>query len=172
IQFDGVQFDHRIVPIVTNLRALASVTQVDEAQVPRSGGAEDFSGNWNLVQIGGDQVSYGQGGPVILGSEAVGQYTSQGVLANVTPDLGSECRGTVNNSGLAEAFWLFSANACGTYGFSDLQIIHSGRTAPVGEVTLASKGKAVNLGKGSAMLLRVDGSGPEAAQAGMTPSRE
>jgi hypothetical protein len=171
IQFDGVQFDHRIVPIVTNLRALASVMEVDEALVPKSGGSEDFSGNWNLVQIGGDQVSYGQGGPVMLGSEVVGKYTSQGVLASVTADLGSECRSVVSDNGPAKAFWLFSANACGTYGFGDVQITHSGRTEPAGEVTLTSNRKTVKVGRGSAMLLRVDGSGPEEAQARTTASR-
>ncbi|MGD0165466.1 MAG: hypothetical protein ABSB39_23710 [Candidatus Sulfotelmatobacter sp.] len=171
IQFDGVQFDHRIVPIVTNLRALASVMEVDEALVPKSGGSEDFRGNWNLVQIGGDQVSYGQGGPVMLGSEVVGKYTSQGVLASVTADLGSECRSVVSDNGPAKAFWLFSANACGTYGFGDVHITHSGRTEPAGEVTLTSNRKTVKVGRGSAMLLRVDGSGPEEAQARTTASR-
>jgi hypothetical protein len=56
-------------------------------------------------------------------------------------------------------------NACGSYGFGDLKIFQSGLTEPLGEVTLASNRKAVKVDKGSAMLLRVDGSGPEEAQA-------
>jgi hypothetical protein len=107
-----------------------------------------------------------------LGSEVVGKYTSQGVLANLSSDLGSECRSVVNNNSPGQAFWLFSINACGSYGFGDLKIFHSGRTEPAGEATLASNGKAVKLAKGSAMLLRVDGSGPEETQARTTPSRE
>jgi hypothetical protein len=62
-------------------------------------------------------------------------------------------------------------NACGAYGFGDLTILHSGRTDPLGEVTLTSNGKAVKVGKGSAMLLRVDGSRPEEAQVHATPSQ-
>ncbi|MGB8918757.1 MAG: hypothetical protein WCC89_18025, partial [Candidatus Sulfotelmatobacter sp.] len=60
-QFDDVRLQNRMIPITANLRALASVMEVDAAQVPKSGGAEDYSSNWNLVQIGGDQVSYGRG---------------------------------------------------------------------------------------------------------------
>ena len=62
-------------------------------------------------------------------------------------------------------------NACGAYGFGDLKILQSGRTETIGEVTLASNRKAVKVDKGSAMLLRVVGSGPEEAQARTTPSR-
>ena len=47
----------------------------------------------------------------------------------------------------------------------------SGNTEPLGEVTLASDGRAVKVDKGSAMLLRVNGSGPDEAHAGATPSR-
>jgi hypothetical protein len=63
-------------------------------------------------------------------------------------------------------------HTCGAYGFGDLTILHSGHTEPIGEVTLTSNGRAVKLGKGSAMLLRVDGNRPEEAQARTIPSRE
>jgi hypothetical protein len=152
-QFDGVRFEHRVVAITANLRALASVMEVEAAQVPKSGGAEDYSGNWNLVQIGGDQVSYGQGGMVTPGSRMVAESTSQGALAK------------------AQAFWLFSTNASGAYGFGALQVARSGSTEPLGEVTLTSNSKAVKVGKGSAMLLRVEGCGPDEARTGATPTQ-
>jgi len=107
----------------------------------------------------------------MVGSQVVGKYTSQGVLAYGGQDLGTPCRGTINDSDHPQAFWLFSVNACGSYGFDGLTIFHSGRTAPVGEVTLSSNGKMLKIDKGSAMLLLVGGSGPEQAQAHTTPSR-
>lgn len=164
-QFDHVRLWGRTVPIAANLRALASVMTVSGTQVPRSGGDEDFSGNWSLVQIGGDQVSYGQGYPVMMGSEVVGKYTSQGVLAYVSQDLGTECRSTIDGNTRPQAFWVFSVHACGTYGFGDVKILHSGRTEPVGEVTITSSGKVVKVGRNSAMLLQVDRSGAEETQA-------
>ena len=170
-QFDQVQFAHRTIPITTNLRALASVTEVNDARVPKTGGDGDWSGIWTLVQIGGDQASYGVGGPVMVGSQMVGKYTKQGTLAYFTSDLGTECRGVVDRNRRPQAFWLFSVNACGTYGFGDVRIVHSGRTDPVGQVTLISGGKTLKVGKGSAMLLRVDRSGSEVAEAFATSAR-
>jgi len=170
-QFDQVRLGNRMVPIATNLRALASVAAISATQVPTSGGDGLSPSSWNLVQIGGDQVSYGQGGPVMMGSQTVGKYTSQGVLAYVSQDLGTDCRSTVEGNTRPQAFWVFSVNACGAYGFGDVHILHSGRTEPVGQVTLVSDGKTVKVGKSSGMLLRVDRSGPEETQAQVIPSR-
>jgi hypothetical protein len=145
-QFDGVRFENRTVPITVNLRALASFMEVDAAQVPTSGGDGISEAGWSLVKIGGDQI-------------------------RMSPELSAECGGGSKANNAAQAFWLFSPDACGAYGFGDLKILNSGGTEPLGEVTLAASDKAVKLGKGSAMLLRVDGSGPEEAQAHTTPSQ-
>jgi hypothetical protein len=154
-QFDQVQLGNRTVPVTTNLRALASDTAV-LAATPRPT-SPDYADN--QIQIGGDQISYGEGGPVMMGSEVVGKNTRQGVLAYVSDDLGTECRGTIDGNTRPQGFWVFSMHACGAYGFGDVRILHSGRTAPVGEVTLTSSGKSVEVGKSSGMLLRVDRSG-------------
>jgi hypothetical protein len=100
------------------------------------------------------------------------EVTSQGVLANVNQDSGTPSGGTIEDNARPQAFWLFSVNARGAYGFRDLTILQSGRTEPLGEVTLASNRKAVKVEKGSAMLLRVEGSGPESVQARTIASRE
>jgi len=166
-QFDQVQLGTRTVPISTSLRAVASPHAVLEATPQTSGSdAPDYE-----VEIGGDQISYGEGGSVIVGSQVVEKYTSHGVLANVDQDPETPCRVTIDSKAQPQAFWLFFVNACGAYGFGDLKLLQSGRTEPVGEVVLASNRKAVKVDKGSAMLLRVDGSGPEVAQAHMSLSR-
>jgi hypothetical protein len=167
-QLDQVRLGNQTLPITTTLRAVASRSEVSAAS-PELTSSEYAD---NTIEIGGDQISYGEGGPVMVGSQVVGKYTSQGVLANVDQDLGTPCRVTIDSSTQPQAFWLFSVNACGAYGFGDLKILHSGTTEPVGEVTLTSNSKAVKLGKGSAMLLRVDGSGSEEAQAHTSPSPE
>jgi len=165
-QFDQVQLGNLTIPITANLRAVASKKAV-VAATPQL--IEEGPGN--QVQIGGDQISYGNAGPVMVGEQVVGKYTSQGVLAYGGQDLGTPCRGTLDDNDLPQAFWLFSINACGAYGFDNLTVFHSGRTAPVGEVTLSSNGKMLKIDKGSAMLLLVGGSGPEQAQAHTTSSR-
>jgi hypothetical protein len=161
-QFDQVRFGNRTVPITTNLRALASEMEVSATRTPKSSG--DESSAWELVQIGGDQVSYGQG-PVITDSHVVGTYTSQGTLAYLSPDLGTECRATIDGNTRPQAFWVFSVHACGVYGLGNVKILHSGRTEPVGQVTLISDGHPVKVGRSSGMLLRVDPSTAKATSA-------
>jgi len=159
-QLDHIRLGNQTLPITTTLRAVASRSEVSAA-TPDLISSEYAD---NTIEIGGDQISYGEGGPVMVGSQVVGKYTRQGVLANVDQDLATPCRVTIDSNAQPQAFWLFSVDACGAYGFGDLRILRSRRTESNGEVTLASNRKAVKLEKGSAMLLRVDGSGPEEAQ--------
>jgi hypothetical protein len=166
-QFDQVQLGTQTIPIATNLRAIASRSAIRAATPELT--SPDYADN--QIQIGGDQISYGEDGPVMVGSQVVGKYTSQGVLAYVDQDSRTLSGGAIDDNARVQAFWLFSVNARGAYGFGDLTILHSGSTAP-GEITLGSSSGAVKVEKGSAMLLRVDGSGPEAAQTRTTPSRE
>ena len=167
-QLDQVRFGNQTFHITATLLAIASRTAVlDATPELTSPDYADYE-----IQIGGDQIAYGESGPVTVGSQIVGKYTSQGVLAYVDWDSGTPSGGTIDDNARPQAFWLFSVNARGAYGFSDLTILQTGRTEPLGEVTLASNRKAVKVDKGSAMLLRVDGSGPEEAQARTTPSRE
>jgi hypothetical protein len=167
-QFDQLQLGNQTIPLTTTLRAVASRSAVLAATPELT--SPDYADY--EIQIGGDQISYGEGGPVMVGSQVVGEYTRQGVLAYVDQDSGTPSGGTIDDNARRQAFWLFSVNARGAYGFGDLRILHSGRTEPLGEVTLASNRKAVKVVKGSAMLLSVDGNGPDEAQARTTPSRE
>jgi hypothetical protein len=166
-QFDQVRFDGVAIPITANLRAVASRKAV-LAAMPQLTSSEypDFQ-----VQIGGDQISYGGDGLVMVGSQVVGKYTRQGVLAYESQDIGTACHGALDDNDHPQAFWLFSVNACGAYGFSDLRVFHSGLEAPLGEITLDSTSKVLKLEKGGASLLLVNGSGPEDAQTRTRTSR-
>ena len=166
-QFDHVVLGNQNVSITTDLRAVASKHAV-LAATPRLTSNEN---NDSQVQIGGDQISYGNDGIVMVGSRVVGKYTGQGVLAYGGQDLGTPCRGTIEDSDRPQAFWFFSVNACGAYGFGDLTVIHAGRTAPLGEVTLSSKSKVLKIDKGSAMLLLVGSSGPVETQVSTASSQ-
>jgi hypothetical protein len=167
-QLDQVQLGNLTIPITTTLRAIASRSAV-LAATPELTSSENAD---NQLQIGGDQISYGEDEPVMVGEQIVGKFTRQGVLAYVDQDSGTPSGGTIDDNTRPQAFWLFSVTARGAYGFGDLTILHSGSTEPLGEVTLATNRKAMKVDKGSAMLLRVEGSGQEGAQARTTPSRE
>jgi hypothetical protein len=156
VRFDTLVISKRRVPITTNLRALASMMAVEEAQIPPFGpdrGTPESA--WTTNQIGGEVV-YRGGGPVANGLRMVGNPTPNGVLVQVSGKPGTSCHGESEGHGL-QALWVFSSDACGVYGFADLAIIHAGRTNSVGEITLASDHGKVNVRAGSGMLLRVNG---------------
>ena len=161
-QFDQIRLDNRDVPLTTILRALASSTAVQRATVSETNDDGTSAYSAARVQIGSDEVAYGINGPVIVGQETVGKYTSQGVVAHFVTDLESECRGATNGNTRPQAFWLFSVNACGAYGFDGAKISHAGRGDPVGQATVTSN-RTLEISNGSGMLLRVERSGPEEA---------
>jgi len=155
-RFDTLVVSKRRIPIITNLRALASMMAVEAAQLPESGPDRGTSQNaWTTDQIGGEVV-YRGGGPVADGLRSVGEPTYGGVLVHVSAKPGSPCRGEIEGNDRLQALWVFSSDACGVYDFADLAIVHAGRSDPVGKITLASDKGAVNIRAGSGMLLRVN----------------
>src|SRR5579863_816821 len=155
-RFDTLVTRKQRIPIITNLRALASMMAVEEAQLPETGPDRGTSANaWTTDQIGGEVV-YRGGNLVANGLMPVGKSTSTGVLVHLSAKPGSECRGDIEGKDRLQAAWVFSSDACGVYDTPNLEIVHAGRTNPVGEIDLASDKGDVNVRAGSGMLLRVD----------------
>lgn len=154
-QFDSLVFSKKTVPIRVNLRALASPIEVDSAQIPDTGPDRGTPPNaWTTEQIGAETV-YRGGGHVISAGQVVGEPVANGVLARLSAGPGSPCRGEVDGNDRFQAVWVFSSDACGLYGYSQLAIVHAGRTNPVGEITLSSHNPELRVWKSSGMLLRV-----------------
>jgi hypothetical protein len=155
IAFDAVQWHNQRIPIRADLRAMASFNEVEDAQVPEEGASRGITPEVaTTTQIGGEQV-YRGGGPVADGDTVVGRPTPWGVLGVPRTQPGTTCRGEADHNKSQQAFWLFSTNACGVYGYSGLQIEHSGRSQPIGTVVLVSDTGKLNLQSGTAFLLRV-----------------
>jgi len=156
IKFDTLIEQRKSMPIRMNLRALASVREVQDAQLPMSGPGESDVYDWlSTHQIGGDVV-YGKQGSVARGSQIVGESTYSGVFVDVAANANGQCRGEVAGNNRRQAVWVFSSDACGLYGFTDLEIRHAGRTEPVGEISLESQRGPVQIRSGSGALLRID----------------
>jgi hypothetical protein len=155
ITWDGVLIDGGMVSIRTNLRALASFVEVEQAQVPEDMSSRGLTPEtWTTQQIGGDQY-YRGGGPVAEGDNAVGSVTPWGALGVPRAQSGMPCRGVTHDNTQLQALWLFSVDACGLYGYPHLQISHYGRDDPQGTIALSSRNGKLKLDSGSAMLLRV-----------------
>jgi hypothetical protein len=158
IRFATLLEHGKSTPVRTNLRALASTMDVEEAQTPTSGPGESDVYDWlSTRQVGGDVV-YGKEGPVARGSQIIGKSTYRGVFVKTRPNADGGCRGEVAGNDRPQAVWVFSGDACGVYGFGDLEIRHAGRTEPLGQIVLESKHGAVQIRSGSGALLRVVGS--------------
>ena len=160
LRFDTLEIGRRHIPITTNLRALATIMDVSEAQVPETGPDHGTSENaWTTDQIGGEVVY--RGGVVAHGSDIVGNSVlGSGVLVHVSATPGLKCRGEVDGNDQLQALWVFSSDACGLYDLPNLSLTHAGRTDPVGQITLRSDKGNVKIRGGSGMLLRVIGPAP------------
>ena len=101
-------------------------------------------------------MAYGEGGPVVHGTQVVGQALADGVLLRLDANPSSGCGGEFPGNNEPQALWVFSSNACGVYGMEGVQIAHAGRTAPHGEITFISKEGNLKIPSGSSMLLRVN----------------
>lgn len=161
LRFDAVLIGKRRIPIITDLRAMATMMAVLEAQVPETGPdratPED---SWITDQIGGE-VNYHRAG-IYRYSTMVGASLPDGALARLAAKAGEPCRGALYGNDSPQALWVFSSDACGLYELPDLILVHAGRTDPVGQITLrAARGK-LNVPSGSGMLLRVNPS-PESS---------
>ncbi len=157
ISFDSVKTRQGIVPFHANLRALASFMDVAAAEVPEEGASRGITPEVATTeQIGGEQV-YRGGGPVASGDNIVAKALAYGVLGLPRPNLARGCGGMVADNNHPQAFWLFSTDACGLYGFSDLHIQQAGRTTDA--IVLTSTRSKLNVAGGSGLLLRVDQDG-------------
>jgi hypothetical protein len=161
IRFDKVYTNGQALAMKTDLRALAGFMEVREAAEPTMGMGEGDVYNWaTTTQIGGDSV-FGVGGTVASAhdtSETVGKsLISGGVLDRVSPNESRNCRGAIDGNNNPQALWVFSSDACGTYGLSKVSIAHHGRTDPTGTFTLDLQSRKAKLQSGDAMLLRVIG---------------
>jgi hypothetical protein len=155
LTFDSVRAHGQTIPLKADLRAIASFVAVGQAEVPEEGASRGITPEVaTFEQIGGEQV-YRGGGTVYRGNDLVGKPTPYGVLAMPRASSGNPCRGAVGQNARPQAFWVFSTDACGVYGLSDLRVEHAGRTDPMGNIVLASNGGKLRLASGTAMLLRV-----------------
>jgi len=155
-RFDSLETPHGKISLSTNLRAIASFVDVEQAQLPTTGpdrGTPDAA--WTTVQIGGDTV-YRGGGPVEGFEGKVGIPVYNGVLSQVNANPERGCRGALDANEAPQALWVFSSDACGAYGLPNVKIRHAGRTNPVGEIVLESSGGQVNVQAGAGILLRVN----------------
>src|SRR5262245_30801544 len=93
LQLDRIVTSHREISIVTNLRAIASMIEVNDARVPMFGPDRDAnSPGWRPRGIGNDKESL------------------------------TRCGAMFRENGEPLQFWIFHSSACGIYGFPHMSV--------------------------------------------------
>src|SRR5262249_25606851 len=97
-RFDKLHFKHRSIPLSTSLRALASMMEVQAAQIPRMSTDRGMPWAWRTRDLVGGETAYGEGGPVARGKEIVGRALADGVLVRIQANERKGCRGEVGGN--------------------------------------------------------------------------
>ncbi len=157
-RLDSLEFHHFAIPVVTALRVMAPLEDVQAAHAPYQQVTSGSPIGWvTTVQIGGDR-RYGSGGKVTnRHNRTIGKATNSddGVLVHLQDPPGSRCAGWPDGPERLQALWIFSADACGLFDLPGMSIAHAGNTDPAGEITLTKEEGDIKIMKSSAMLLRV-----------------
>jgi hypothetical protein len=153
--FDTLKSDGRSYPLTTSLRAIASMAAVYQARLPISGSVPDNLSvwDWTTRQIGGEIVFGGQR-KVESTIGVVGTMVEPGwviAIPRENPEAGCP---TPDNKNL-QAFWIFSTDACGAYGWEGMQILRAPQDTAGGKITMASP-KKIEIRSGSGLLLTVE----------------
>lgn len=156
LAFNQVEDHNHPLSVVTSLRAIASFMAVHSAHMPWTGADSGTPSGWaNTTQIGGD-IRFGDGGIVRnRQKQKIGTGVRGGVLVHVQANPSLGCEGPINGDDHPQALWVFSADACGVYEMKGVEISQTGKSTPLGEITIHFEKDDVKLEAGAGMLLRV-----------------
>lgn len=147
VTFDAVEFHGHFLPVNLVVRAIASPAESWAALRPM--GDADLDPTETRVQIGGDRVTPSQPEVMDAKDQIVGHHRNLSVYARLIAQ--DACDGTDREVPVG----VFSASACGGYGFGNVHIEGFGSAASAGALTLASTDRSPVIARNSAALLEV-----------------
>ena len=151
IQFDTLSAQSQKIPLHVSVRALADVFATTAAVEPRDSDEDSLQ---STTQIGGDIVTPSQSEIVNSAGDIVGYNKKGGNFAHLIANVGAggwRC----DASNTEQPVSLFSASACGMYGFSGLALSIPGSGANSSAFTLSSTHRAPEIPRYSSALLEV-----------------
>jgi hypothetical protein len=156
LKFDTIEDHGRTIPLTVALLAVASSQSVAEAQAPIEANSDlEPVSQWVTRQVGGDVVNRGRG-KVASHDGVVGTWVEDSsVLVRLTPNPKAGCPSGPGYD-REQATWIFSSAACGTYGLNDATVASSGRTSPLGEITLKGDRNIAIRGGSGWLLITLD----------------
>jgi hypothetical protein len=145
IEFDQIMIHGHQVPVKANVRAVASMMAVYDAQVPFFEPDTTPRGAVMLAPVGGD--------PAFRPDNPERSFKK---VVTFDGELPPGCGARIDRESGTGALWVFSPYACGVYGYGKgLAIVKDGSEEPVGNIIVGSQ-KNFDLHAGSGWLLRVE----------------
>ncbi|HMH11643.1 MAG TPA: hypothetical protein VK578_00920 [Edaphobacter sp.] len=154
IQFDAIVDHGDKLPLSVYVRAIADPLSSWDATKPKS---TDFDSLSTTTQIGGDLVTPSQSEVRSQEDDVVGYKRREGVFAHLIAAKGSSPDGC-DASDTEQSMGIFSASACGLYGFPDTTFVRSGRSGTASTILLESRRRPMKIySKSNALLEVTDG---------------
>lgn len=153
LHIDDIALDGKKFAIDVSLRAMASVLDSSDASNQRY--LDEYDPVGYRLQIGGDHFSPFDKFVFSSDGEIVGYTRKSEVYARLFPNDYNNGRAVLHCDGSAteQPVSIFSADACGLYGFESIYLSGSGAN---GAITLESRRETVALHRGTTALLEVN----------------
>ncbi len=146
IKFDSVQVGENALPLNTTVRAMADPITSEQARIKW---ATDIDPQGTTTQIGGDEVTPRVSEVVNSDGDVVGYNKRGGVYAHLIAS------GGCDGSDVEISMGIYSASACGLYGFNRVSATEMGSQAQPSTLTLVSTHVSPKIWKDSTALLEV-----------------
>ena len=149
IQFDRLEDGTKTIPLHVVLRAMADTFATSETEYPQPASDDTLVTH---TQVGGDQVVPSQDEVRSPAGDVIGYNRRDGIYAHLIPASGNAPE-PCDGSDTEQPMGVFSASACGLYGFSGTRLQSAGRGSERGVITLASTHGSVQIHAHSTALL-------------------
>ncbi|MDE1162275.1 MAG: hypothetical protein PW792_10070 [Acidobacteriaceae bacterium] len=117
IQIDSLEVQGQSIPLHVSLRAMASPLATESAEEPR---ASDLDSLATTTQVGGDLLTPSQNEIRDANGDVVGYNKKSGTFAHLLANARDAVR--CDAGGTEQPVSVFSASACGLYGFSQTSL--------------------------------------------------
>ena len=149
VHFDSVTSKTATYPLNVYVRAMADPIASWDARKPRP---SDEDPDGTLTQIGGELYKPHWGQVINMDEDVVGYSRHGNIVAHLIPAQGTSPDGC-DGGDTEQSVAIYSANACGLYGFAGTQLLSSGRSGQPSTVVLAAKRNAAVIWKNSTALI-------------------
>jgi hypothetical protein len=146
IRFDSLEAAGAALSLNVTVRAMADPLTSGGAREPKSSDLDSLA---TVTQVGGDQLIPSQSEVRNMDGDVVAYNKRGGVYAHLIPN------GRCDGSDIEVSVGIFSASACGLYGFTNVSATEFGSFAAPSAITLVSSRTSPKIWKGSKALLEV-----------------